>query len=241
MAVSAETMRRWLHDLGWVWKRATRVAKDDAPPRVARLAQIRCVFEQRRAGEAMLFADALEMARLPKVGAAWMPQGPQLAIMTPGTKATHDLAGARDLATGTLHHGLGARNTNALARDLLTVIEGRYPAERYTRLSVGLDHDKSHQAKAVAPWLAPHPRFTRLFVPTDCPRANPLERAFGDVHDVCTRHHKRTRVRDLVADVEAHVQVNGPWPYPLSQLYDEPAVTAAVESMAVEERSEAAA
>jgi hypothetical protein len=241
MAVSAETRRRWLHELGWVWKRAKLVAKDDDPHRVARLAQIRCVFEQRRAGEAMLFADELDMALLPKVGAAWMPQGTQLAIMTPGTNAKHYLAGALDLATGTLHHGFGARKTNALSRDLLTAIEGRYPAERYTRLYVGLDHYKIHKAKAVAPWLATHPRFTLLFLPTDCPRANPIERAFGDVHDLCTRNHKRTRLRDLVADVEEHVQVNGPWQYQLSQLYYEPAVTAAVERMAVEERSEAAA
>jgi len=26
--VSAETMRRWLHELGWVWKRAKLAAKD---------------------------------------------------------------------------------------------------------------------------------------------------------------------------------------------------------------------
>jgi transposase len=241
MAVSAETMRRWLHELGWVWKRAKLVAKDDDPHRVARLAQIRFVFEQLRAGEAMLFADELDIALLPKVGAAWMPKGTQLAIRTPGTNAKHYLAGALDLATGTLHHCFGARKTNALFRDLLTVIEGRYPAERYTRLYVVLDNYKIHKAKAVAQWLATHPRFTLLFLPTYCPRANPIERAFGDVHDLCTRNHKRTRLRDLVADVEKHVQVNGPWPYQLSQLYYEPAVTAAVERMAVEERSEAAA
>ena len=29
--VSAETMRRWLHEIGWVWKRAKLVAKDDDP------------------------------------------------------------------------------------------------------------------------------------------------------------------------------------------------------------------
>ena len=38
--VSAETVRRWLHAIGWGWKRATRVANDDAPPRVERLARI---------------------------------------------------------------------------------------------------------------------------------------------------------------------------------------------------------
>jgi transposase len=41
LTVSAETMRRWLHEVGWVWKRAKLVAKDDDPQRVTRLARIR--------------------------------------------------------------------------------------------------------------------------------------------------------------------------------------------------------
>jgi transposase len=36
MAVSAETVRRWLHEAGWGWKRATLVAKDTAPHRLER-------------------------------------------------------------------------------------------------------------------------------------------------------------------------------------------------------------
>jgi transposase len=80
-----------------------------------------------------------------------------------------------------------------------------------------------------------------LFLPTYCPRANPIERAFGDVHDLCTRHHMRKRLRDLVADVEAHLHVNGPWKYKLSELYDEPAVTAAVEKITAEEQAKVAA
>jgi hypothetical protein len=67
-----------------------------------------------------------------------------------------------------------------------------------------------HHAKAVEQWLAAHPRFTLLWLPTYCPRANPIERAFGDVHDLCTRNHMRKRLRDLVADVEAHLHLNGP-------------------------------
>ena len=116
--------------------------------------------------------------------------------MTPGQNQKHYLAGALDLATGTLHHCLGARKTNALFRDLLSVLEERYPAERYTRLYVVVDNYKIHKAKAVAQWLAAHPRVTLLFLPTYCPRANPIERAFGDVHDCCTRNHRRKRLPD---------------------------------------------
>lgn len=40
ISVSAETLRRWVHEVGWVWKRAKLVAKDDDPQRVDRLARI---------------------------------------------------------------------------------------------------------------------------------------------------------------------------------------------------------
>jgi len=106
---------------------------------------------------------------------------------------------------------------------------------------VVVDHSTIHHAKAVEPWLAAHPRLTLLWLPTDGPRANPIARAFGDVHDLCTRNHTRQRLRDLVADVEAHLQMNGPWPYKLSELSYEPAVTAAVENIAAEPHAKIAA
>jgi putative transposase len=241
ITVSAETMRRWLHEVGWVWKRAKLVAKDADPQRVSRLARIRWVFEPLKCGEAMVFADELDIHLLPKVGCAWMPQGTQLAVMTPGQNQKHYLAGALELATGTLHHCLGPRKTNALFRNLLAALDVQYPAERYTRLYVVVDNYKIHKAKAVEQWLAAHPRFILLFLPTYCPRANPIERAFGDVHDCCTRNHRRKRLPDLVADVEDHIQLNGPWKYQLSQLYYESMVTAAMEKIAAEEQAKAAA
>jgi putative transposase len=239
--VSAETMRRWVHEVGWVWKRAKLVAKDDDPQRVDRLARIRVVYEQLRLCEALVFADELDIHLLPKVGYAWMPQGSQVEVMTPGQNQKHYLAGALELTTGTLYHCVGPRKTNALFRDLLTQLEARYPADRYTRLYVVVDNYKIHKAKAVEQWLAAHPRVTLLFLPTYCPRANPIERAFGDVHDCCTRNHQRKRLPDLVADVEEHLHLNGPWQYKLSHLYYEPAVTAAVEKIAVEEHAMVAA
>ena len=239
--VSAETMRRWRHEIGGGWKRAKLVAKDDDPHRVTRLARIRFVFEQRKRCEAMVFADELDIHLLPKVGCAWMPKGSQVKVMTPGQNEKHYLAGALDPLTGTLHYCLGARKTNALFRDLLGILEERYPAEQYTRLSVVVDNYKIHKAKAVEQWLAAHPRVTLLLLPTYCPRANPIERAFGDVHDCCTRNHQRKRLPTLVADVEDHLRLNGPWNYKLSDLYYEPAVTTAVERIAAEEQAKVAA
>jgi transposase len=191
--VSAETMRRWLHDIDWVWKRAKLVAKDDDPHRVERLARIRDHIEPLKRGEALVFADALDLHLWPTVGGAWRPTGTQLEVMTPGQHQQSSLAGALELTTGALHHGLGPRNTNARCRDLLAGLDASSPAEHDRRLYVVVDHDKIHQAKAVEPWWAAHPRVTLVCLPTSCPRATPMERAFGDVHDGCTRNHQRKR------------------------------------------------
>ena len=72
-------------------------------------------------------------------------------------------------------------------------------------------------------------------------RANPIERAFGDVHDKCTRNHKRKRLRDLVQDVEQHIAENGLWQYRLFQRYETSEVTAAVEHIAAERHAKIAA
>jgi putative transposase len=128
--ISGETMRRGLHEIGWVWKRAKLVAKDDDPHRVERLARIRSVFERLKLGEALVCADELDIHLWPKVGCAWMPAGTQLEVMTPGQNEKHYLAGALDLTTGALHYALGPRQTNALCRDLLSVLDARYPADQ---------------------------------------------------------------------------------------------------------------
>ena len=100
-----------------------------------------------------------------------------------------------------------------------------------------VDNYKIHKAQAVERWLAAHSRFELLWLPTYCPRANPIERAFGETHDKVTRHHKRKRLRDLVADVGRPLDRNGPWPYQLSAIDQEPNVTAALKLLRQEKRS----
>jgi DDE superfamily endonuclease len=141
----------------------------------------------------MVCADERDSHLWPKVGCAWMPKGTQLEVMTPGRHQKHDLAGALEVSTGRRHHCLGPRTTNGLFRAWLQTLEDAYPAAPYQRVSVVVDHDTIHQAKAVEEWLANHPRVTLLCLPTDGPQANPIERAYGDVHDCCTRNHRRTR------------------------------------------------
>jgi transposase len=236
--VSAETVRRWLHELDWVWKRAKLAAKDDEPQRVEKLARSRYAFEQVRVGAALVFADELDISLLPKVGYQWMPKGEQVEVLTPGTNAKRYLAGALDVATGRTQHCVWYRKTTGLFLDLLATLDRTYPVAKFTHLTVVADNAKIHKAAEVEKWLTAHPRFALLFLPTYCPKANPIERAFGDVHDKCTRNHIRKRIWKLVEDVEQHLQVNGPWPYALSELYYTPAVTAAVEALGAAETAQ---
>ena len=224
-------MRRWLHNLGWRWKRTKLAAKHNAPERNTKLARIRRVWEALRCRQALVFADELDIHLLPKTGYQWMPKGTQVEVLTPGQNEKHYLAGAWDSRTGQVHYCVGPRKPNALFRALLDTLQIRYPAHRYDRIWVVVDNYCIHQAKAVERWLALHPRFELLRLPTYCPRANPIERLFGDVHDKLTRNHKRKRLRNLVADVGRYLNRHGPWLYQLSTIYQEPEVTAALKEL----------
>jgi hypothetical protein len=240
IAVSAETLRSWLQELGWEWKRAKLRAKDDDPQRVEKLARIRVAFEQLRAGAALFFADELDINLLPKVGYPWMPKGEQVEVLTPGTNEKRYLAGALDITTGTITHCVWYRKQTGLFLELLDTLDRTPPASLFSLLTVVVDNAKLHKAKKVQQWLAAHPRFELLYLPTYCPDANPIERAFGDVHDKCTRNHTRKRMWHLVGDVKQHLRVNGPWHYALSELYYTPEVTAAVEALKTVQNSLAA-
>ena len=230
--VSAETVRRWLQRLGWRWKRAQLAAKDNDPERAPKLAAIRWAIETLQPRQALLFVDELAIQLLPKTGYQWMPKGTQTEVLTPGQNEKQYLAGGWDFRTGVIHYCFGERKTNALFRKLLDTLALRYPAQHYERVYIVADNYRIHKAQAVQQWLAAHPRFELLWLPTYCPRAHPSERAFGDTPDQVTRHHKRKRLRDLVADGGRHLDHNGPWPYHLSVLYQEPEVTAALKELA---------
>src|SRR5712692_11193281 len=132
--VSAETVRRWLHELGWVWKRAKLAAKDDDPQRVEKLARIRYTCEPLPARAALFFTDELAISLLPKVGSQWMPKGEQLEVLTPGTNDKRSLAGAWDMDRGTIVPRVWWRKTQGLFLDLLGTLDRAYPPWLFTHL-----------------------------------------------------------------------------------------------------------
>ena len=137
-------------------------------------------------------------------------------------------------------HVVGERKNRWLFIELLKALDRTCPAVKFTKIYVVVDNYRIHKAKAVVEWIAAHPRFELVFLPSYCPRANPIERAFGDVHDKCTRNHKRTGIAELVSDVLWHLKRNGPWRYRLSEIYYAPEVDAAIAELLAAEKLKAA-
>ena len=233
LVVSRETVRRELHAQGFVWKRAKLRAKDDDPDRAIKLARIRQVIERLGKHEAFFWVDELDIHLLAKVGFQWMLKGTVTEIPTPGKNRKQYLAGALNLRTGQMSQVIGWRKTNLLFRELLALLD-RTCGPQIKRIYLVADNYVIHKAKAVERWLAEHPRFKILWLPSYCPESNPIERAFWEVHDKCTRNHTRKLLRTLVNDVKQHLEKNGPWKYKVPSIYYEPEVDGALNKLSLD-------
>lgn len=154
------------------------------------MARIRAIIEQLQPSDAFFWVDELDIHLLAKVGYQWMPEGTQSEVPTPGQNEKQFLAGVLDYRTGRIHYVIGKSKNNFLFRQLLTALD-KLCGPKIKRIFIVADNYKIHKAKAVERWLAQHPRFQVMWLPSYCPQANPIERAFGDVHDKCTRNHTR--------------------------------------------------
>jgi transposase len=204
--ISAETVRRWLHQAGYVWKRPSLVARDEDPARATLLARIRLHWEDLSPREALVFAEERDLHLLPKVGAQWTLRGQRLEIVTPGQDRRCYLAAALDFRTGRLLHRTGPKKNRFLFLDLLRALDRIYSGAEFRHLYVVADNYSIHTAGDVCRWLACHPHLVLLWLPRYCPKANPIERVFGDLHDQITRNHGHRTLPPLLADVQRYLR-----------------------------------
>ena len=216
---SAETVRRWLDQLGYVWKRASLVARDDDPTRADKLGRIRQIWSHLGEQQALLFADEMDIDLLPKVGSQWARKGERLTVATPGKNKKSYLGAALDFRTGRLICRTGWKKNRFLFVRLLEAIGRCYPAERFQRVWVVVDNYSIHDAVLVRQWLAWHPHIHLLWLPCYCPPANPIERVFGEVHEAVTRNHRYQSLPALVNAVVRHLRSRLWWHGRLPSVY----------------------
>ena len=228
--ISAETVRRWLHQADDVWKRPSLVARDDDPARATLLARISLHWEELDPREALGFADELELPLLPKVGAQWTPRGQRLEIVTPGQDQRCYVAAALDFRTGKLLHRTGAKKNRFLFLDLLRALDRAYAGADFRRVYVVADNYSIHTTGDIRRWLARHPRLVLLWLPRYCPKANPIERIFSALHDQITRHHRHRTLPPLLAEVQRYLRRRAHHGQ-LPSIYREPTVKSALRQL----------
>ena len=200
VAVSRETVRRWLHRAGLVWRRPRPVLRRQDPRRQAKLRALRRLLRRLPDNEVAVFEDEVDINLNPKIGSMWMRRGQQAAVATPGDNEKRYLAGSMNWRTGTLWVTEGGHRDGALFVRHLEDL--RLRLRRYRVIHVICDNARFHQAakcKHLQEYLKRWGHRVRLhYLPTYAPETNPVERVWWHLHDEITRNHRCQTVTELL-------------------------------------------
>ncbi len=200
LAVSRETVRRWLHQADLVWRRPRPVVHRPDPLRQAKLRALRRLLANLPADETAVFQDEVDINLNPKIGSMWMRRGQQAEVETPGDNAKRYLAGSMNWRTGRLLVTQGAKRDGALFVRHLEDL--RHRLRRYRVIHVICDNARFHQVakcKRLREYLVSwgH-RIVLHYLPTYAPETNPIERVWWHLHDEITRNHSCRSLEELL-------------------------------------------
>jgi len=198
---SAETVRRTLHRMNFVWRRPRPVVGPVDPNRAQKLQHIRDLLKQLPADETAVFQDEVDIHLNPKIGSCWMPRGSQTEVRTPGNNDKRHLAGSLIWRTGTLIVSAAGHRRNTLL--FLNHLEDlRYRLRGSRRIHVICDNAAFHRSRAVRDYLARwHHRIIVHYLPAYAPETNPIERVWWQLHETLTRNHRCQTIEQLLDDV----------------------------------------
>jgi putative transposase len=203
LQVSTETVRRWLHQEGLVWRRPRPVLKPKDPERKTKLRRLRRLLRNLPPSEIAVFQDEVDVNTNPKIGSMWMFRGQQAEVETPGTNEKRYLAGSLNWYTGDviLTEGLPkeGRSSALFVRHLDDL---RCRLRRYRKIHVICDnaifHDPERCGKVRQYLAAWGHRIELHFLPKYDPKSNPVERIWWHLHEEITRNHRCQTMQELL-------------------------------------------
>jgi putative transposase len=200
VAVSRETVRRWLRTGGLVYRRPRPVVGPKDPERQAKLDALRTLLAGLPDDETAVFEDEVDINTNPKIGSMWMVKGQQATVETPGNNEKRYLSGSIHWRTGQVFVTEGApkqgRDTPLF---LAHLDELRSRLRRYRRIHVICDSARCHTSEAVAVYLWEHrDRIDLHLLPKYSPDCNPIERVWWNLHDRITRNHQCQSMQELL-------------------------------------------
>jgi transposase len=224
LRVSRETVRRWLHQRGIVWRRPRPVLRRIDPQREEILAKLRAVLRDLPDDETVVFEDEADLHLNPDIGRMWMRRGAQAEVVTPGDNEKNYLAGSLHWRTGSLLAPVtGPKRDGKLVAAHLDELARRL--RRYRKVHVFCDNAKTHQCRAVDRVLKAHGgRLVLHFLPRYAPECNPVERVWWHLREEITRNHQCRALGELIDLVFAWLEGRKRFPVEDSVYWDkEPA------------------
>lgn len=208
--VHATTVRRWLSQMSIVWRRARPTLCITDPRKGERMRAIRRVLRRASAEEEVFYVDEADIDLNPRIGPAWMPQGEQMAVPTPGKNRKHYVAGALNARTGAVVWTEHTSKDSELFLRLLEALLRTY--RRARRVYLIADNYIIHKSRVTLGWLARHPKMQVVHQPAYHPWVNHIEKLWKKLHDTVTRNHRHSTLSALMRAVACFLNEAQPFP-----------------------------
>lgn len=205
--VSAETVRRHLHALGYAIIRPVLSIRSPDERYAEKLEQLRAYEAQARRGEAiLLFEDEIDLHLLPGITGCWTKRGSQRKVPTPGTNQKCYGFGAVNAITGTITRLIRERkNSDSFCALLEAIVAHNCPGETWngSKVVLVIDNFIIHRSKATTRMLERYAdRLVLCELPTYAPQLNVIELLWKYLRRKVTHNHLFESVAALVAAVE---------------------------------------
>lgn len=199
--VSSETMRRVLHQLGFVWRRPRPIVGPVDPEYHQKLRRIRQLLNTLPVDEVAVFQDEVDVNLNPRIGNQWMLRGEQTEVSTPGNNVKRYLSGSLVWGTGTLLVSPPGKRRNAdLFIEHLDDLRSRLRS--YRKIHVICDNAAFHDCRKVDQYLEQWGHRIEIhFLPKYAPETNPIERVWWHMHETITRNHRCQSIDELLEQV----------------------------------------
>ncbi|QJR80102.1 IS630 family transposase [Alteromonas pelagimontana] len=208
--VHSSTLRRWMPELGIVWRRAAPTLRIRDPHKEEKLAAIKAALDKCDADNPVFYEDEVDIHLNPKIGADWGFKGKQRLVPTPGRNEKYYLAGALHAGTGAVKYVGSHSKCSELFIKLMVYLRKTYRKAKTITLIV--DNYIIHKSRKTQAWLKQNPKFTLLFQPVYSPWVNKIEKLWHALHETVTRNHRCSQMWELLQQVRRFMETASPFP-----------------------------
>lgn len=212
----SSTIRRWLPQLGVVWNRARPTLCIPDAKKGQKMKAINSALRKADAAHPVFYVDEVDIDLNPKIGHAWMGQGKQMTVPTPGKNEKRYLCGALNATTGVVKWVEWEKKNAEIFIRMLAELRRCYRQAR--RITIILDNYVIHKSWMARCFLEHNPKFKLLFQPVYHPWVNEIEKLWKQLHDCVTRNHRYSSMNRLMTAVRMFLTVASPFPGTNTQL-----------------------